>query len=413
MDKVRISVIIPHRGRDMLLLETLKSLEAQTFDDFDVIVVVDLPLGDEFESVVNKIPVSINLPVDIISSGGLGPATARNNGAKYSTADILLFIGSDCIAHEDLVGQHYLNHVYGADITQGYTEWHRDVVSPVTRFIDGTGLQAAWANLKNGDGSWKRDISPAFCLTTNYGINRQLFLNEQFDKAFSGAAWEDVEFGYRLSKYADAINVKFIPEALNWHYHRYTIDDFFQRCRMEGYHRLTICKKHPEMAWGMVNPNQLRVAKEANDGELISWAHELDSVNLTEQDKEEVRTLMSMKYQRYYEACTLFSLKGVIDRIQDEHPAMQALLHMHRQESVLQITSGMYALEMGNIAYAAHTAQWLIAERSDDWAAYSYLGEIELEMGNKEEALLAFRKSLSINPKAEWPKKRLEEIRQW
>lgn len=407
MDK--IEVVIPHRGRDHLLLETLKSLEHQSFADFGVTVVVDLPLGDEFSAVTSLIPTSLNLPIDIISGGGNGPATARNRGAEHANADIVLFIGSDCIAHKDLVGWHYLNHSYGADIVQGYTDWHPDVKSPLTDIVDETGLQASWSNLQD-NGVWKREISPAFCLTTNYSINKQLFMNNRFDEDFSGAAWEDVELGHTLAKQSDAIRALFVPEAFNMHYHRYTFDSFLDRCEMEGYHRLTICKKHPEMAWNMTNPFELRTAKDINAGEIRRWAHELDSVDLRDTEKEAVRQLKNIKYQRYYEACKVFSLKGVLRRIHDEHPAMQALLHMHRNESVIQIISGVNALDNGQLGYAAHTAQWLTTERSDDWAAWSYLGEIELEMGNKTEALTAFRRAASINPSEKWPKKRLMEI---
>ena len=408
-----ISVIIPHRGRDSLLLETLRSLERQSFESFDVVIVVDLPEGDNFDNVVRKIPTSFNIPIEIISGGGKGPATARNLGAEYARSDILLFIGSDCIAHKDLVGTHYMHHVYGADVIQGYTGWHPDVVSPVTDFIDNTGLQAAWANLKHGNGKWKREISPAFCMTTNYSIDKRIFLNEKFDESFSGAAWEDVEFGYRLEKYANAMHVLFVPEAFNLHYHRYTLNSFLERCRMEGYHRLTICKLHAEMSWDMCNPYTLRTAKDLNKAEVIKWAHELDSVDFRNMEDESVRNLRGIKYQRYYDACKLFSMKGVLQRIPDELPAMQALLHVHKAESVIQIVSGVAALEKGFLGYAAHTAQWLVAERPDDWSAYSYLGEVELGCKNKEEALMAFRKSLEINPTATWPKKRLEEMRSW
>lgn len=409
-----ISIVIPHRGRDAVLLETLRSLENQSFDAFDVIVVVDLPLGEEFGAVVNKVPTSINLPIDIISGGGHGPATARNSGAEHSKSDYILFMGSDCIAHKDLVGQHYLNHLYGADIVQGYTAWHPDVISPVTDFIDGTGLQASWSNLQRGDGSWVREISPAFCLTTNYSINKRAFMNERFDERFTGAAWEDVELGHRLANYSDALSTLFVPEAYNYHYHRYSFDSWLNRCRMEGYHRLTICKIHPEMSWEMVNPYDLRIANDLNVAEVLQWAHELDNVTLSSDNTNEeiTKQLRGIKYQRYFEACKLLSMVGVLERIKDEHSAMQALLHVHRPQTVIQIVSGVAALENGFKGFAAHCAQWFTSERPDDWSAWSFLGEIEFEFGNIEEALLAFRKSMAINPNAKWPVNRLEELRQ-
>jgi hypothetical protein len=312
-----------------------------------------------------------------------------------------------------MVGWHYMTHMYGAKVVQGYTEWHRDIVSRATVLIDGSGMQAAWSNLKDGNGNWIREISPAFCLTTNYSINRQLFLNERFDETFSGAAWEDVEFGYRLSKYSDYISTIFEPQAINYHYHRYSIDSFLDRCEMEGYHRLTISKKHPEMAWNLVNPNELRVVEDINKDEMRKWVHEFEGMSLGDEENEQVKQLVAMRFQRFYEACKVFSLKGVLRRIEDEHPAMQALKHVHLNQTVIEIISGIRALEHGNIGYALHTAQWFVAERNDDWSAYAYLGEMELAAGNHAEAFRAFDRSASINPGEEWPNRRLKELSQW
>jgi len=404
------SVCIPAYGKIDLLKRVLSTLEEQSYDGFECIIFDD---GNEKRIQDLIAPSEFNFPLEIIrSEENVGPARGRNALAEYARDDVILFIGADCFAHKDLVGWHARSHMYGAQVVQGYTPWHPDVISRTTNFIDETGLQAAWQNLKNKDGSWRRIISPGFCLTTNYSINKQLFLNERFDEDFSGAAWEDVEFGYRLTKYGDAVQAIMEPRAINYHYHRYSMDEFFNRCRMEGYHRLTLCKKHPEMAWGMVNPFELRIANEINEAEIVAMAHEMDNINLTGIDKEPIQKLKEIKYQRAEEVCKVFSLKGVIDRIADEHPAMQALMHVHQPQSVIAIISGVRAMEHGNLGYAMHTAQWFVSERSDDWSAYCYLGEIELDAGNMDEAFMSFSKSLNINPGNKWATDRLEELRE-
>ena len=406
---MKISIVIPHLGRDHLLADVLDRLNNQSFDDFEIIVVLDMTIdaaGSLAELILIEHP---NQNITVAYSGGKGPATARNIGARKSKSDIVLFLGSDCYPHRDLVAQHYYWHMNGADIVQGITPWHSDVVVPFYDFLDESGLQANWNAMQNEDGSWQHQINPAFCLTTNYSINRQLFLNEQFDERFSGAAWEDVELGYRLSKYGNAINAVFNPRAINHHYHRYDFKSFLQRCRMEGYHRITLCKIHPEMAWGMFNPFELRVAVKQDDNELIEWATELDTVDLIKMDRDDVKNLKQIKYQRYYEACKMFSLKGVLDRLEDEHPAMQAIQHVHKQEQVIEIVSGVAALENENYGYSVHTYQWFMTERPDDWSAYSYAGEIELAMGNKQNAIELFKKSFMINDDR-WPRDRLGEL---
>jgi tetratricopeptide (TPR) repeat protein len=295
-----------------------------------------------------------------------------------------------------------------ADIVQGYSPWHPDVVTPFYQFLDDSGLQAAWGNLTNDDGTFKREISPAFCLTTNYSIKRQLALNEPFNEVFSGASWEDVELGYRLAKYNNALKAVFNFSAINHHHHRYDLDSFVERCRMEGYHRITICKIHPEMGWGLVNPFDLRAVEGADEYEILKFAKELDGVtNLSEDESKDIQV---RKYQRYAEVCKVFSLKGVLARIDDEHPAMEALKHVHGNAQTIQILSGVAALESGHFGFAKHCAEWYMAEREDDWSAHSFNGEVEMAIGNNEEAVASFRKALVLAPGAKWPKKSLGRL---
>ena len=398
----KVSIVIPHKGRDSILLWHLRELEKQTYQDFELIVVID-DMCDSESYLANELPNSL-------WSGGIGPGASRNLGAEQASGDIILILGSDCIPDKNLVARHVYEHEFhGADIVQGYTLWHPDVITPFYDFIDASGLQAAWSNLKDKNGKWHREVSPSFCLTTNWSIKRQLLLSEPFDARLDPAAYDDIDLGYRLSKYNDAIKQVFSPDAVNYHYHRYDFDSFLQRSRMEGYNRLKLCKIHPEMGWNMVNPFELRVARRIEEQEIVSWAKELDSVSM-DRDTEQVKELRKIKYERYAEACKTFSLKGVLDRIKDEHPAMQAIEHVHTNEQVIQILSGVNALEDGHIGYAAHCAQWYVSERSDDWAAYSFLGEVEIAAGNINEARNAFEKSLMINPGEEWPKKRIKEM---
>lgn len=406
---MKISIVIPHLGRDHLLADVLDQLNNQSFDDFDIVVVLDMT-PDESGSLAEKILIEHpNQNITVSYSGGKGPATARNIGAKVSKSDIVLFMGSDCYPHRDLVAQHYYWHMNGANVVQGYSPWAATVVTPFYDFLDESGLQANWNAVKNEDGSWQHQINPAFGMTTNYSINRQLFLNEQFDERFSSAAWEDIELSYRLSKYGNAITAIFNPNAINYHYHRYDFNSFLRRCRMEGYHRLTLCKIHPEMAWNLINPFELRIAKKQDENELLEWATELDNTDLSKMDRDDVKNLKQIKYQRYYETCKMFSLKGVLDRLEDEHPAMQAIEHVHKPEQIIEIVSGVLALESGNFGYAKHTAEWFMSERQDDWSAYAYAGEIELARGDTQRAIELFRKSLMINDDR-WPRDRLREV---
>lgn len=399
----QISYIIPHFGRDDVLMWHLSELNNQVFKEFEVIVVVDA--DEDYDLNINYN--ILNYPARIIYSGRNGPATARNIGAENALSDVLLFVGSDCIPDSKLILYHYGNHMLSqVSIVQGYTPWHSDVVTEFYDFLDASGLQAAWVNLRDGD-KWRDRVSASFCLTTNYSIKKKLFLNEGgFDESFSGAAWEDVELGYRLNR--KNISAIFSPRAINYHYHRYDLDSFAARSRMEGYHRLTLSKLHPEMSWNLTNSFELRTAKEIDEYAILKWAKELELA--TYQDNDSDIQLKNIYFSRMLECCKTWSMHGILDRIRDEHPAMQALIHIHKPEQSIQIISGAMAMDSGRYGYASHCAQWFVTDVPDNWAAWSFWGETELARGNVYDGLELFKQSLSINPGAAWPKNRIKEL---
>lgn len=86
-----VSVIIPVKDRSKLLLRALKSLQAQTFKDFEVVVVDDHssePLNHEI----------LNFPLPhlrVLKSNGQGVSAARNTGILSGDSPYLAFLDSD------------------------------------------------------------------------------------------------------------------------------------------------------------------------------------------------------------------------------------------------------------------------------------------------------------------------------
>lgn len=90
-----VSIIIPTRNRLSMLCEALDSVHAQSFRDYEVIVVddgSDRPIGpDVVEHAVR--------PKVIRHTKSKGPAAARNRGLRESAAETVAFLDSDDLWH--------------------------------------------------------------------------------------------------------------------------------------------------------------------------------------------------------------------------------------------------------------------------------------------------------------------------
>ena len=391
----QISYIIPSKGRVNLLKWHLGELNRQISNAFEVIVVFDEP-----EIPRNFTEGNYNYPLTVICSGGGGPAATRNAGAQIAQNDVLMFVGDDVIPDPGLILRHLWWHILGYEVAQGYTPWHPDVVSRFTDFIDVSGLQANWAALKK-DNKWISEISASFCLTTNYSISKRLFnLAGGFDERFTGAAWEDVEFGHRVGKFS--INARFDSLAKNYHYHRYNLDSFVRRSYMEGTHRYVICERHPEMTSSLIKPSFLREAAALDLDFIIEKSKPFQYIDMKE-----------VAYERFFEACRAASFKGAADSLaKEDNRPMRYLLNVSDDspEQCIEIVAGTAAIKRGNFSYARHCAEWLINDTRGRGMAFGFAGEVELAAGDKLNAIRMFDRALAANPDDENAKERLKEL---
>lgn len=88
----RVTVVIPTYDAAAYLTETLESVCAQTWQDFELLIVDDgsrdetLELARRFES---------RLALRIVEQANAGPAAARNNGIRRAEGEYVAFIDSD------------------------------------------------------------------------------------------------------------------------------------------------------------------------------------------------------------------------------------------------------------------------------------------------------------------------------
>lgn len=129
----RVSVVVPVRNRRDLLARMLDGLEAQTFRDFEVLVVDDGSTdgcGDEARSRLLR-----ELDVRVLDSGGLGAVEARRIGVDGAGGEILAFTDSDCVPRPGWIEAGVKALDAGADVVKGATHPQRWPLAPFERSV--------------------------------------------------------------------------------------------------------------------------------------------------------------------------------------------------------------------------------------------------------------------------------------
>src|SRR3989344_5050591 len=86
-----LSIIIPAHNEQDYILKTIDSIKKQNFKDYEIIVVLDGCTDNTLKLIKNKVDKII------ILKNKKGPAIAKNEGAKVSNGDILVFLDADTL----------------------------------------------------------------------------------------------------------------------------------------------------------------------------------------------------------------------------------------------------------------------------------------------------------------------------
>ena len=115
----RVSVIIPARDRRDLLARTLDALDAQTYRQFEVIVVDDGSTDGTFELAMSK--QVAGRAVRCLRNPGRGAVAARQHGCAHACAALLAFTDSDCTPVPEWLSLLVAAAERGADLVAGPT----------------------------------------------------------------------------------------------------------------------------------------------------------------------------------------------------------------------------------------------------------------------------------------------------
>ena len=189
----RVSIVMPVYNAEATLAECLTRVFQATYDSFEL-VLVDDGSTDRSRAIAQSFPVRI-----VPSPGRVGPAVARNIGARAAVGEILFFIDSDVMLRPDSLSRladafddRTVDALCGVQSAQMR---HHDLVSQYKN------LWMRWTYLRQtGD-------VPLF-YTTAAAIRREAFLRVGgFDEGYATPNVEDTAFGQKLARMGLAVRV--------------------------------------------------------------------------------------------------------------------------------------------------------------------------------------------------------------
>jgi len=241
------SIILPTWNRPQDLHRALRAWEGQSpaGGSFEVLVVDDGSTRETARILAGFRPRRFRLRC--FRQKNRGPAAARNLAMPYAGGLYILFTGDDIEAEASLLEEHARMHARSTDPRRavlGHTAWPSDAALTATmRHIDGPGAeQFSYFWMKDGETYDFRHF-----YTSNISLRRELIeLEEQgFSTDFPAAAFEDVEFGYRLARHG--MQIVYCRSALARHHHFYDVASFFRRQLRCGEMAALLWKMRPEI----------------------------------------------------------------------------------------------------------------------------------------------------------------------
>lgn len=232
---MRYSVIIPVFNRPDEVDELLTSLEEQTFQDFEVIVVEDGSSKDCQEQVKRH---ADRLVCRYYVKHNSGPGSSRNYGAEKAEGEFFIVLDSDVVlppgymeAVERALRETGCDAFGGPDRAHpDFTVTQKAINYAMTSFLTTGGIRGG-----------KKQMEKFHPRSFNMGVRSSVW------RALGGFApmrfGEDIDFSMRL--FESGASVRLIPEAWVWHKRRTDFRKFFRQVYNSGMARIHLTARHP------------------------------------------------------------------------------------------------------------------------------------------------------------------------
>jgi len=234
---MKYSVIVPVYNRPDEVDELLKSLTAQTFKDFEVIIV-----EDGSTRTCKNVCDGYNGALDIhyLFKGNSGPGQSRNYGAERASGEYLIILDSDVVLPPDYftavntgLQKEHADAFGGPDCAHpSFTDTQKAISYSMTSFFTTGGIR----------GGKKKKLDKFYPRSFNMGIKRDVYSSlGGFSKMRFG---EDIDFSIRIFK--AGYSCRLFPEAWVWHKRRTDFRKFFRQVYNSGIARINLYKKYPD-----------------------------------------------------------------------------------------------------------------------------------------------------------------------
>lgn len=231
----RYSVIIPVYNRIDEVDDLLKSLAAQTFTDFEVIIVEDgstLPCKETVDRY------SKSLDLHYYYKDNEGRSIARNYGIEHSSGDYLVFFDSDCVIppqyfatlHRELTDSQ-LDCFGGPDAAhESFTPTQKAISFAMTSFLTTGGI-------RGGKVQMEKFVPRSF----NMGYSRKVYDTVGgFREMFS----EDIDMSTRIRQ--GGFSIGLLRDAFVYHKRRIDFRKFWRQVHVFGMSRITLKLLYPD-----------------------------------------------------------------------------------------------------------------------------------------------------------------------
>ena len=216
-------------------VDLLRSLAAQTYTDFEVIIVEDgstLPCKDAVDKYAAQ------LDVKYFYKSNEGRSIARNHGIEHSTGDYLIFFDSDCVIPPGYFATLHarlsdtpLDCFGGPDAAHSsFTPTQKAISFAMTSFLTTGGI-------RGGKMQMEKFVPRSF----NMGYSREVYDKVGgFREMFS----EDIDMSTRIRQ--GGFSIGLIRDAFVYHKRRIDFKKFWRQVHVFGMSRITLKLLYPD-----------------------------------------------------------------------------------------------------------------------------------------------------------------------